>query len=107
MIIDEHGVTFSTGKTRYAHGEILGIGPDLRVTYGWDGEFYEPGISSMSLTPAERVELADFMIGLWQQFKDHQPPLAMMLRTDPGVPAGEAHICDADGKLLGKITNLG
>lgn len=64
---------FSTGTRLFANRGVIGIGPNLEVTEGWDGGFYNPSSyfdeEDSPLTPVERVELADFMIGQWKKFK--------------------------------------
>ena len=64
----------STGREAYANCGIIGLGPELEVFEGYDGDFdcfVKPGESS-ALTKEERIELADYMIGLWQQFKQEK-----------------------------------
>jgi hypothetical protein len=78
-ITDTNKVTFSTGKRIYAYGGIVGISEDLGVFGGYDQDFYdyeadyswrtEPGEDAQHLTDAERVELADYMIERWNNFK--------------------------------------
>lgn len=58
---------FSTGKEIYANGGTIGIDPDGAVTQGYDG-----GFDNNDLTPAEAAELADYMIGLWTEFKERR-----------------------------------
>ena len=57
----------------FANRGVIGIGPHLEVSEGWDGGFYNPSVycdeEDYPLTPVERVELADFMIGQWKKFK--------------------------------------
>lgn len=71
MIIENSTLLFeSTGRAEYQHADIVGINPQLEVSYGYDGGFdftsnYKP------ILPIEREELADFMINLWQQFKEN------------------------------------
>lgn len=66
-------VIFSTGKELYANAGILGINSSLEVSEGSDGDFFTgmviPGIDEGTLNKAEQIELSDFMIGLWNQFK--------------------------------------
>lgn len=63
-VINDDRIRFSTGKHVYAHNGIIGLGPDLHVYEGYDG-----GIDTAGLTAEERRELADYMIGLWTQFR--------------------------------------
>lgn len=79
MEIDGDTVKFTTGRTRYANGGIIGLGPDLTVSNGYDGGFFQPRHDWQSqeeyeeigeaLTPEEQIELADYMIAKWAAFK--------------------------------------
>jgi hypothetical protein len=68
-------MVFSTGNSRYACSDTLGISSEGMVHYGSDGCFYDPydgsgdGALEQKLTPAELTELADHMIERWQTFK--------------------------------------
>ena len=62
---NEDTYEFSTGKRFYANAGLIGICPSGEVAEGYDGD-----VSTSSFTPDERRELADYMIALWQQFKD-------------------------------------
>ena len=66
MKIEGDRITFSTGAWRIANSGIVGLGPDLGVREGYDGEFDTelPG-----LTPAEWRELAEHMIAEWTRFR--------------------------------------
>jgi len=73
MKIVKDTVTFSTGKERYANCGIIGLAPDGEVTQGSDGGFWareEAEYRDDPLTPAERLELADYMIERWKMFRD-------------------------------------
>lgn len=59
----------STGRRIYAHGRIIGISDDLGVREGYDGGLGGPE----DFTSAEREELAEYMIGLWERFKTELP----------------------------------
>jgi hypothetical protein len=76
MEINRDTVTFSTGKTMYANRGIIGLASDLRVTEGYDGGFpaWPDGWRDDCLTKEERQELADYMIALWQKFRDADAP---------------------------------
>ena len=77
MKIDGDWITFSTGKTRYAHGGIVGLGDDLEVTHGWDGSVWQPEESEYMedpLTADELRELADYMIALWTGWRNAVTP---------------------------------
>jgi len=65
MKIEGDDVIFSNGKVKYANCGIIGISPDGNVTEGYDGGF-------TIMTDEERVELADYMINTWQEFKDNK-----------------------------------
>lgn len=77
MRIDEENnlVQFSTGTTGYAFGGAVSIDSKLDLYEGFDGGFGEGGFatplrkSTAPLTRKERIELADFMIARWEQFK--------------------------------------
>jgi hypothetical protein len=60
--------TLSSGRRFYANNGILGLAPgDRHLNYGADGgaDFYD-----YPLTPAERREIAEFMIEIWQQWAE-------------------------------------
>ena len=58
----------SSGNEYYANNGVIGTGPPADFA----SEGYDGGIGSVNgFTPAERVELADYMIGLWATFKEH------------------------------------
>lgn len=62
----------STGLELYANGGKIGINPDLETSEGYDGNFnkgWGDDFHDIPFTQAEREELGDFMIGLWQKFK--------------------------------------
>lgn len=61
---DEHGqegFLLSTGRTFYAHGSTLGMGPHGGIGEGWDGALD----IEEDLTPVERLEIAHYMIACW------------------------------------------
>lgn len=62
MRFTKHGFGFSTGKEIYANGKIIGISPTLDLSEGYDG-----GVAN--LNREERLELAEYMINLWREFK--------------------------------------
>jgi hypothetical protein len=67
MQIDNDTVTFSTGREFYAnHGKISLSKGDCGwcISEGWDG-----GVDHKDFTKAECVELADYMIAMWERFK--------------------------------------
>lgn len=70
MKIEGEWIVFSNGKTEYAHYGVIGLGygdEGHYLAHGSDGGLWHPGDTHMSA--AERVELADYMIAQWQQFK--------------------------------------
>lgn len=70
MIASDDGFTFeSTGREFYANNNIIGICPTLSISEGYDGRLWE----LEDITEAEREELADYMIQLWQRFKQPTP----------------------------------
>lgn len=68
MKIEGDTVILSTGREMYAHGGIIGLGPDcsypdqLVASYGYDGGLEE------DFTPEERQEIAEYMINLWKKW---------------------------------------
>ena len=68
MGIKEDGFVFSTGKEIYANRGIIGLSEPGK--YGWEvSEGYDGGIEIDDLTEGEKIELADYMISLWQRFR--------------------------------------
>jgi hypothetical protein len=66
-------LVFSTGKRIYANRCIIGLSDDVdeeycRVSYGYDG-----GIAEENLTASEKIELADYMITLWTDYRNSKP----------------------------------
>jgi len=69
MIIKRDDVIFSSGKVVYANRGIIGL--SMPGEYGWEiSEGYDGRIDIDELSKQERIELADYMITLWQRFKD-------------------------------------
>jgi hypothetical protein len=68
------GYRLTSGREFYAHGGIIGIGPDCGkhgLSEGYDGGILiecDWDDSFQPWTEAERVELADEMIRRWQAF---------------------------------------
>jgi hypothetical protein len=76
-------VFFASGRTRYANGGVIGVSPDLEVSDGWDGGFWSVGMEDHAddpLTRQDLEELADYMIGQWDRFKES-------IRARPGRSA--------------------
>ncbi len=61
-----------TGRTFGANRYFIAINPELEIAEGYDGDLW--GASGHAYddpqwTPEERVELADYMIDLWERYK--------------------------------------
>lgn len=77
MKIENGAVVFSTGKTASANGGIIGLSPDSREVFeGYDGTFLYDADSRLGedegvlvLNTAEKLELADYMIRLWTDWR--------------------------------------
>jgi len=59
-----------TGNTFYQYANVIGIDPDLNVTYGYDGSLSHSFSDKEIFTQKERVELANHMINLWTKFRE-------------------------------------
>jgi hypothetical protein len=71
--LEHDTIILDSGRTEYAHQEIVGIGPDLDISYGYDGGINLDGnylTREGAWSTDEKVELADYMIDLWNQFKE-------------------------------------
>jgi len=66
----DDGLIFSTGKGIYTNCGFVGICPKGEDGVWWMSEGYDGYIDHEELTDEEKKELADYMIGLWQQFKN-------------------------------------
>lgn len=75
MKIEVDKLVFSTGKEVYANGGIVGLSPDGSVSEGYDGGVFDSNWKEWSgepgLTESECVELADYMILRWADFRAH------------------------------------
>ena len=73
MEIQDNKVFFSSGKTRYTYKGIIGIDSEMKVTEGYDGDFYSEAEFSedddKKLTKDDLLELAGYMIERWEKFK--------------------------------------
>ncbi len=71
LIKPHHFQLDCTGREIYAFADTFGVVEDgeghPRLAYGYDG-YVE--IGETALTPAERVEIADYMIARWTAWKD-------------------------------------
>jgi preprotein translocase subunit Sec61beta len=75
MKIEGDKVFFNSGIVKYAFEGIISIYDDDKLVYGYDGTFaYLPGYWDEDeediLTPDECVEIADYMIKQWQEFRE-------------------------------------
>jgi len=62
----------STGRVVEAHCGIVGLGPDLDVTHGYDGNIAGPDDgdwSEKAMAPADAVALADLMLARWAAYR--------------------------------------
>lgn len=68
---DETCIFESTGRTLSVFEGIIGLSLDGQQgpTAGHDCDAYVPSPGHPDLLPSERVELADYMIALWQEYK--------------------------------------
>lgn len=62
MKVENDELIFSTGKRAYANNGIIGLSPTGEVSEGYDGSF-------PSLTNEEKLELANYMLARWEEFK--------------------------------------
>jgi hypothetical protein len=73
-------IRLSTGKVIVANCGIVGVNSQLWVTGGYDAEVWEAQLQEESdnrsryvkeqdLTAAEKIELADLVIGWWNEYK--------------------------------------
>lgn len=70
MKLEGRTLVFSTGRRECANNGIVGIGPDCTDLFeGYDGRFADD--DENPLTRAEEVELADYMIDRWEEFRRH------------------------------------
>jgi len=69
-------IIFSTGKTMSVNGGIIGLSEPTKeygweVTGGWDDAIdCDSMFKEDRLTKSEKIELVDYMVGLWQRFKN-------------------------------------
>ena len=61
---DGDEIIFSTGKRVYAHRGIIGLDSALNTYEGYDG-----GFEDNKLTSEEKLELANYMIAAWNEYK--------------------------------------
>lgn len=79
MQIIGNTLIFSTGRRADANNGIVGISEGygrLWITEGYDGPLDDDIDDDGDLspwTPAERQELAEYMIALWTRYRDETP----------------------------------
>lgn len=61
------GLVASTGTVIEANASIVGIAPNLEVFGGYDDARVD-----LDLTQAERIELADYMIAKWLEYRKRE-----------------------------------
>lgn len=74
MKIVKDEILFTTGTVKNANKGIIGLSPDLCVYEGYDGPFHQPhedymGDAYDELLVTEQIELAEYMIKSWEEFK--------------------------------------
>jgi len=65
----------SSGRRIYVYGQRLGISPNLDISGGYDQELLEVDYTlcdECAYTIKDSIEIADYAIGLWQQFRARQ-----------------------------------
>ena len=73
--ITNEEIIFSSGRRRPANFGIIGIDMMGNVTEGYDGGFFNPSLEKFIWDKSERlkscdlIELADFMIKQWTEFR--------------------------------------
>lgn len=68
-------ITFTSGKVMEPVAGTVGIDANLVAYGGFDETYHSPdrhddAYTRRNLSAADCVELADYMIGLWQQFRE-------------------------------------
>ena len=75
MKIDGDNIIFTSGKSISCNCGIIGIGPNLDVSEGYDGGFTEPDNEFCpDFSEADAVELADYAISLWTKYREKWSP---------------------------------
>lgn len=64
---EDMGLVASTGTAIDANSSIVGIDPNLEVFGGYDDARVD-----LDLTQAERIELADYMIAKWLEYRKRE-----------------------------------
>jgi len=74
---DDSYFVLSTGKQIYAYDGVIGLNEEMEYIHnGYDGSDCIIGdeYSSSEFTPAEIVEICDYMIDLWNKLKIKHTP---------------------------------
>jgi hypothetical protein len=73
MEINDNKITLSTGKILTAWNGAVGLSPEGFIGGGYDDNIYNPEYqdedNEKGLTDVELVELSDYMIKQWTDFK--------------------------------------
>jgi hypothetical protein len=75
MILKNDEIIFNSGRHEYCFSGIIGLSPDNELSYGYDGTFEgkeapeDDYRSYEGLSKEEQVEIADFMINRWNEFR--------------------------------------
>lgn len=74
MKYNDGNYILSTGRDIYANCGFIGINNEMELSEGYDGGFTMPEDDWIEfeyrLTNAECVEIAEYMIGQWQKFRE-------------------------------------
>ena len=68
IISEENKIIFSNGKEVYANLGIIGLSPNNEIYYGYDGSL-DNDFESENFSNEDRIELADYMVERWQEYK--------------------------------------
>lgn len=72
----------TNGRKFYAFGNILGMGPDMELTYGFDGHVSE---REEPFSKAERIEISFYMQELWSKWAEGSEPSDSHTKNRGGV----------------------
>ncbi len=70
---DKNEYTLTSGRRLYANNGIIGINGELKVYDGYDGNL-GGAVNWPTITEAEKTEICDHMIALWQKRKEKPLP---------------------------------
>lgn len=93
MKFDDDHIVFSSGNRVYAYSGLISIGRDADgrigpdIFYGCDGDIAGMG---GKLSPADRLELADYMLELWRQFRREPAP------EQPAIAKAEGYLFEPE-----------